>query len=88
MGEHCAYVLAERIRNKISLIQWDAEGRSISVTTTIGISALSHCVEKKPEYIIEELIKLADMALYHGKSQGRNQSIRYSEISCIVESAG
>ncbi|MCW9024675.1 MAG: sensor domain-containing diguanylate cyclase [Gammaproteobacteria bacterium] len=84
--EQGAHILAERIRGKISSLQWDAGDKKVSVTVTIGIAALSHCIEKKPELIVEELIKLADMALYHGKGRGRNQSVRYSDIACSIKS--
>ena len=80
-----AHILAERIRNKVSSLQWAVEGRTVSVAVTIGLSALSNCNKKKPDNLIDELLKQADMALYHGKSHGRNQTVRYSDISCMLD---
>ena len=65
---------AEKLCKIIDECHWDIEGKSISVTVSIGIvsidSADSH-----------ELIKRADNALYKAKKQGRNCIVCWEEAN-------
>ncbi|TQV76466.1 diguanylate cyclase [Aliikangiella marina] len=62
-----ATVALDKIRQRLSKETFDLKGESINVTATFGV------VEYSPGLTIEELIDLADSALYEGKHAGRNQ---------------
>jgi len=60
--------VAERIRSTIERYDYTFEGKHIPVTISIGAVALDS-TSKSPE----DLIALADKALYDAKNQGRNR---------------
>jgi diguanylate cyclase (GGDEF)-like protein len=62
-----ALLLAERIREEVATMRSQFEGHELSVTLSIGISSLNQNIQDK-----EQLIKLADEALYRSKESGRN----------------
>ncbi|MEZ0318214.1 MAG: GGDEF domain-containing protein, partial [Methylophilaceae bacterium] len=64
-----AAIIAERIRQLIShqQIQADVE-QSFNMTVSIGLAELVEGVDS-----VDEIIKLADKALYQAKQAGRNQ---------------
>ncbi|MBN7774319.1 diguanylate cyclase [Clostridium aminobutyricum] len=64
-----AYKLAERIRFAISKMSIRYNDIDISMTVTIGLS------EYNGNSKVEESIKRADIALYRGKSDGRNRVV-------------
>lgn len=66
-----AHVMAERCRRKIEETRFVYGGAAIRVTASIGVAA---CPQKQVENV-EQLIKLADDALYSAKSAGRNQVV-------------
>lgn len=66
-----AYKIVENIRKKVQNTIIDIGQNKFSVTMTFGISSCS--INKKYEDAIEE----ADIALYTGKENGRNQTIIY-----------
>lgn len=70
-GEKGAFVLAERLRRGIEQTQIIAEGHSVCVTVSIGISTWT---AKRREVGKAELIAAADSALYRSKKNGRNRS--------------
>ncbi|MFB3887197.1 MAG: diguanylate cyclase [Thermodesulfobacteriota bacterium] len=62
-------IIAERIRKLVETTLFDIGQRQINVTISIGISNLpAHRAKSK-----EELIKMADQALYQAKRGGRNR---------------
>ena len=61
-----AKVLAERIRNKIKGKKFMYKEKSLPLTMTFGISTYDEGLE------VDELIRRADLALYEGKSSGRD----------------
>ncbi len=69
-----AWVAAERIRKAINDFKLKYDKHEISVTVSIGISN----VEEGMTLNAEDVIKLADIALYHSKENGRNQTTIYS----------
>lgn len=77
-----AGVLAERIRKAVENCSFNIQEGQIKVTLSLGISCYPYtAVEDK-----NEMVKLADKALYHAKGNGRNrvyihsQSKKYCEI--------
>jgi diguanylate cyclase (GGDEF)-like protein len=68
-GESCAATMAERIRSMIETRKIHAPNRTLQQTISIGVAEFSYTSTKT----IWEIIKLADIALYQAKSNGRNQ---------------
>ena len=68
-GESCAATMAERIRSMIETRKIHAPKRTLQQTISIGVAEFSYTSTKT----IWEIIKLADIALYQAKSNGRNQ---------------
>ena len=66
-----AMVVAERVRAAVAEPPIMAESRAISVTCSIGVSAVSHGHAVSPATLIEA----ADMALYRAKNAGRNRVV-------------
>jgi diguanylate cyclase (GGDEF)-like protein len=60
-------IVAEKLRNEISNTTFHYEGNNIKITMTFGISLYDHVEETK------DVIRRADMALYAGKSNGKNR---------------
>jgi diguanylate cyclase (GGDEF)-like protein len=68
-----ASMIAERIRQVVESTAFDVENAHIRVTISLGISSFpSHRPRSK-----EELVKMADLALYHAKGEGRNRVSLY-----------
>jgi len=67
--EH-AYILAERMRKKIASHRFDYFKKSLHITISLGVSNSSSLRTKDKD----ELIYLADEALYLAKRKGRNQT--------------
>ncbi len=64
-----AAIISERIRRLVETTLFDIGQSQINITISIGISNLpAHRARSK-----EELIKMADQALYHAKRGGRNR---------------
>jgi diguanylate cyclase (GGDEF)-like protein len=66
--EDQAWVLAERIRRRIEHKNYQYAGKAFQVTASIGVATLLPGPLNKRE----DLIQMADKALYQAKSQGRN----------------
>jgi len=71
-GDH-AVVIAERIRKAVTNSAFDMKGIQVSSTVSIGIASFPTDSEN-----IEELINLADQAMYQSKQNGRNKVTRHS----------
>jgi two-component system chemotaxis response regulator CheY len=65
-----AFEIAERLRETLSANPVRFGARAIKVTASIGIAAVTEGEIKEPD----ELIQLADDALYRAKRRGRNCS--------------
>jgi len=64
-------ILIERIREKVMEMKVEFSGKSISVTTSIGVSVLKSGLDNE----IEKAISQADKALYSAKNKGRNKIV-------------
>lgn len=74
----CARAVAERIRTAVSESPIDAEGVTLSVTTSVGVAVCSDVESCTPD----DLIVAADDALYRAKEHGRDRV----EITVLGES--
>ncbi|MFW6217189.1 MAG: GGDEF domain-containing protein [Desulfohalobiaceae bacterium] len=65
---HQAATLAERLRLEVSSLKFSYQGWELGFTVSIGVSS------QKPDASLqgEQLLRLADQALYQAKAQGRN----------------
>lgn len=63
-----ALEIAERLRRRIEGLAIDADGRSLELTMSFGVAAFPELHVRRPE----ELVELADAALYTAKRLGRN----------------
>ncbi|PIE68791.1 MAG: GGDEF domain-containing protein [Deltaproteobacteria bacterium] len=83
--EEDAWILAERIRQKIAAHTFKFHDHYFQVTTSMGISSVKPSLLKSAEY----LVSLADQALYLAKTSGRNMVCRSappsSEQLCVAE---
>jgi diguanylate cyclase (GGDEF)-like protein len=62
-----ASVVAERIRKEVEMTVFRVEGVEVKVTLSIGVASFPEHAATK-----EEIVALADKAMYHGKSKSRN----------------
>jgi|GEM_PF-980990 diguanylate cyclase (GGDEF)-like protein len=65
-----AYIMAERMRKKISSYQFQGSPKPLNLTISLGVSHLSYRGIKDKD----ALVYLADEALYLAKANGRNQT--------------
>ncbi|QDT69203.1 Response regulator PleD [Planctomycetes bacterium MalM25] len=69
--------LAERVRTTIEGMRIQFEGKTLSVTTSLGLAT----VERDDD--VTRLIKRADEALYVAKDAGRNNGQRHTGSGCV-----
>jgi diguanylate cyclase (GGDEF)-like protein len=72
---------AERVRTAIFQRGYSFGDDSISVTITLGVAVIN------PMDAISDIIKKADIALYHGKQNGRNCVVMYDDVEPDVKSS-
>lgn len=69
---HAAFKIAQRIRERIELTQFDVENeKKLHITISIGVACYPDIIVAN----VEELLKKADEALYHAKRSGRNKIV-------------
>jgi len=77
MAEADAFRKAENIRERIANRRFTAGPLKLAVTASIGVSSIDPGSEAfrdmKPGEMLDELLRLADSALYGAKKNGRNQ---------------
>lgn len=79
-----AVFMAERLRRNIQKVSVTTKsGEKISTTVSIGIAGMPDHSDNPPE-----LIDLADIALYHAKSNGKNCISMFSKTGCEIVSPG
>ncbi len=69
MDEGEAFHLAERLRSAIAAAEFEHGGKRHRVTVSIGVSSWRPAVGEDSE----ELVRLADSALYAAKQAGRDR---------------
>ncbi len=67
--------IAERLRVSIGKIRVDIGGRNVGITASFGVYSVSDLRNTGTE----DLLKNADLALYHAKENGRNQSVLWTD---------
>lgn len=65
-----AYQRVERIRQSVEEFKMTTTAGELSITITAGVSKIN-----EQDNSVEEIFKRADIALYLGKKQGRNQVV-------------
>lgn len=75
IGHKNAYIAAEKVRKNISNMTVEIDGVNISPTVSIGV------VIKTPDMdvTLEQVICMADKALYRAKNSGRNKTVLYND---------
>ncbi|NOY38773.1 MAG: GGDEF domain-containing protein [Nitrospirae bacterium] len=68
-----AELVAERLRSSVASHPFFVEGKTVSLTISIGIASFPEDADTK-----DELIKAADRALYCAKNGGRNRVYRFT----------
>jgi diguanylate cyclase (GGDEF)-like protein len=76
-GKRESIVAAEKIRSTISKMVFDSGASPVHITTSIGIATFPYGNLET----IDDIIKCADLALYHCKENGRNQVAHFLELS-------
>jgi two-component system, cell cycle response regulator len=69
-----AVVVAERIVTRARQLEFHFRDETLSVTVSIGIASTSDVTTNEPE----ELLRLADIALYEAKRSGRDRAILFA----------
>ncbi len=64
-----AGIMAEKIRKEVEALQYEYEGKTVTVTMTFGVSS---GLESDS---LEEMVKIADDRLYQGKTEGKNRVV-------------
>lgn len=76
-------MICERIRRRIALYPFELDGKSINITVSIGV-----CFKPKDINInYNEMIRLADCALYKVKHSGRNNVSIFEAVDQNVDDA-
>jgi diguanylate cyclase (GGDEF)-like protein len=68
-----AWILAERLRERVASELLSAHGVEFKLTISIGVAAATPSMSG-----VEALLQSADQALYQAKSDGRNRTVRWS----------
>ena len=69
-NEKCALKVADKIRLLVSKLKIEYNNTSLSVTISAGVSE-----RLEGQNTIDEVLKIADEALYSAKKNGRNQAV-------------
>ena len=70
-----ALIAAEKIRRNIQEMEIDIGNDTIKTTISIGVAVKRY----QSDYSLEQVIYMADKALYKAKNKGRNNSVLYDE---------
>jgi len=70
---------AERIRKVVKSLHWVFEGKSVSISVSIGMYCISKNTINQKGEDIDAFIHYADLAMYQAKSKGKNQVVQFTE---------
>ncbi len=70
-----AHLFAERIRARVEAQRFEYNGKSLSMTVSVGVAAVADVGMRE----MLELVGIADDALYQAKRQGRNRVVTAGE---------
>lgn len=79
-----AYATAERIRHEVERSPCDHRGVGIRVTVSLGVCAVETALQP---VTIEQMLKVADNALYQAKHSGRNRVIVLTDTEVTADAA-
>ena len=68
-----AFVIAERIRENVAVLQVETDSGSFAVTLSIGVAEAIMSQDES----VENVIRRADKALYAAKEAGHNRTVIY-----------
>jgi len=69
-----AMIAVERLRQQLASLAIEFEGKSVQVSVSIGVASL----EAEADITHDDLLDMADRALYQAKAEGRNRCCLYS----------
>ncbi len=72
-GTEGALPLAQRVLDRVAATRWDGPDGPVAVTLSIGITNLDQRTGADSRSLLDCLIGEADLAMYFGKRNGRNQ---------------
>jgi two-component system cell cycle response regulator len=75
-----AIVVAEKLRQYVANAPIKTGAGKLAITVSIGVAALS-CLPSGCEPVADDLLDLADKALYRSKQQGRNRVTAAESVS-------
>ncbi len=78
-----AVILAERLREKIETEGCVTNGNRLNVTVSIGVAEYDRNMQN-----LDELIRIADSAMYRAKNEGRNRVRRSDNDNPVQETGG
>ena len=77
-----AMAIAERLRQKLSALRLEADGKPVRFTGSFGVA------EWRSGESVDDLLKRADVALYEAKAKGRDRVVAAAPDLAPVERAG
>ena len=82
-GRADAFALADRLREKVGKLRFDAVDFTFGVTASIGVASTSKGADQRTA----DLVRLADTALYDAKHQGRDRVCMAAQESAASDAA-
>ncbi len=73
--------IAERLRQQIGILTIPFGEKKINITASFGV----HAYDSNQEPSLDELLSIADQALYKAKTCGRNRVVSLTQTDCEVE---
>lgn len=84
-----APILAERIRRRVSEASFDVgDDKSLSVTCSVGFACFPFDTRRPRSCTWQDVVSIADTALYAAKSSGRNAWVGLAPSSRLPDDAG
>lgn len=84
LGGEKGLEVAERLRERVAATPLAADDESVAMTVSVGVASSDEVALHRPE----DLLELADRALYEAKRQGRNRCLLYLGEGRYLDPAG